>query len=128
MDFIETEGERNFNFWDIELQPESTPLVPNLPEALKHLAVSTGETLAEPELKTGRTKLNVHLLNFRKSMDKQVVMIYYNELLTGEQREYELAPNSNQVCHFEFDQYGTSTVCIVCKSGETDVIVSPGEE
>lgn len=128
VDFIETEKERNFNFWDIELQPEATPLVPNLPEALKHLAVSTSETLAEPELKTGRTKLNVHLLNFRKSMDKETVMIYYNELLTGNQREYKLIPDSNQVCHFEFDQYGTSPVWIVYNSSGSNVIISPGEE
>lgn len=128
VDFIETESERAFNFWDIELYPGAIPTIPELPEALKNLPLSTNATLAEPELKIGKTKLNIHLLHFRKGMDENSVLIYFNELLSGNQRSHESNPDSNQSYHFEFDQYGTLPIDIIYNNTGSSLIVSPGEE
>lgn len=128
IDYIEANVERAFNFWDIELTPNARPKIPELPKTWKDLPVSSAKTLAEADLKIGKTKINVHLLNFREGMDQSEMMIYFNELITGEQRSYESQPDSNQVYHFEFDQYGTAPVNIVYNYQGQSVIVSPGEE
>ena len=41
IDYIEADGERAFNFWDIELTPNARPITPPLPEGLKNLPYST---------------------------------------------------------------------------------------
>ena len=128
IDYIETEKERGFNFWGIDLTSSTRSMTPELPETLKNIPLSTAESLPEPDLKSGKTKLNIHLLNFREGMDQNEMMIYYNELITGKQRSQECWPDSNQICHFEFDQYGTAPVNIVYNYRGRSIIVSPGEE
>lgn len=128
IDYIEAEGEGAFNFWDIELTPQAPPIAPTLPENLKSIPFSTADSLPVPDLKIGKTKINIHLLNFREGMDQEEIMVYFNELITGEQRLYESLPDSNRIYHFEFDQYGTATINIVYDFQGKSVIVSPGEE
>lgn len=128
IDYIEADVERAFNFWDIELTHNARPITPPLPEGLKNLPYSTAAALPEPDLKIGKTKINVHLLNFRKGMDQGEMMIFINELITGEQRSYESQPDSNQVYRFEFDQYGIAPISIVYNYRGQGIIVAPGEE
>lgn len=128
IDYIEADMERAFNFWDIELTPNAGPEIPELPKALKNLPLSTAHTLPEPDFTIGKTKLNVHLLNFREGMDQNEMTIYFNELITGKQRHYECEPDSNRVYSFEFDQYGTAPINIVYNYRGESIIVSPGEE
>lgn len=127
-DFIETQGERAFNIWDIELTSGARPQLPGLPEALKNLRLSTGDSLPLPDFTIGKTRLNVHLLNYREGMDKNEIAIYFNEFISGGQRTYENQPDSSLTSHFEFDQYGTTPVTIVYASKGTTVLVAPGEE
>lgn len=127
-DFIETQGERAFNIWDIELTPGARPQLPALPETLKNLRLSTSDSLPLPDFTIGKTRLNVHLLNHREGMDKNEIVIYFNEFISGGQRTYESLPDQSLTSHFEFGQYGTAPVTIVYNSKGTTLLVSPGEE
>jgi thiol-disulfide isomerase/thioredoxin len=129
VDFIECDDAGCFKIFDIDLTGKA--VYPEFPEGLpvdvKNAKYDVSGKLPEPILQVGETKLNVHLLGYRKGLGNTVNM-YVNSFFPDTQNEYEAKIDENTgTAQFVFQQYGTNMAYISFNTRGTGLYLSPGE-
>lgn len=130
VDLIESDCEDCFKIYGIQLREgaEVTDVTSSIPKELKDIRALTKTELPEPDLKVGKTKLNIHLLGYQKGIGKNMISLYIADYITGGQKELSAIPDENGNCQFEFEQYGANNSFLGTPFGSALLILAPGEE
>lgn len=129
IDLMEGADPGGWHIWDIELKKNAAPRNSGIPEAIRNQILTKTEKLSEPELIIGRSKVNVHLVGYRKEIGSSTVNLLLNSLLTSQREEYSAEIGEDGKLHFEFDQYGTAGIVIYGQLFHVGpMILAPGEE
>ncbi len=127
-DLIESECEDCFKIWGIDLTG-NVSYRNLLPADLK--AVETpqpGEQAAEPELKVGKTRVELFLHGSPEGYFPEQKTLYVANFLTGERVEWPVESLGNGRYAFESEQYGTAYATLFVDEARANMILSPGEQ
>lgn len=130
VDFVEGDRATCFNIYDVELGSDAFASKGSdlIPEELKRPTLKPDQGLPEPDWTMGRTKLNMHLVGYRKELGLESLRLWLADFLTANQKDYTAAIDTNGYCCFEFDQYGTNVGRFDTKYFDFTLVLCPGEE
>jgi thiol-disulfide isomerase/thioredoxin len=130
IDFIESDCDGCFKIYDIDLTGKAS--LPEYPEGLllelRNAQPDVSGPLPDAELKIGTTRINLHLLGYRKGMSNGKGSIYNLRFFPlGENEITFPIDEETGNATIEFEQYGT-TRSTVRVAGQSIIIIStPGE-
>ncbi|MDE5553665.1 MAG: thioredoxin, partial [Muribaculaceae bacterium] len=126
-DFIEGDGERAFQFWDVDLTRSTPPAYPEgLPAELKKEPRNV--SMPEPVFEIGETTVNIHLLNNRPVYKNDWSLLVNTMYGKQEQLPFKVDEEGNAV--IKFNQYGTAQLIPLYDNGNlsfSNLWVNPGE-
>lgn len=126
-DFIEGDGERAFQFWDVDLTRYNPPSYPEgLPAELKKEPVEA--FIPDPVFEIGETTINIHLLNNRPVYTNDWSLLINTMYGKQEQLPFKVDEEGNAV--IKFNQYGTAQLIFLYENGNlsfANAWVDPGE-
>ncbi|MDR1273198.1 MAG: thioredoxin [Odoribacteraceae bacterium] len=130
IDFIESDCDECFKLYDIDLTGKASPAgyPEGLPRELRDARPDMSGSLPEAELNIGTTRINLHLLGYRKGMSNGKGTIYNRHVFSPDEVETVFPIDEEGNASMEFEQYGTMRNLIFCASGLSfSFISSPGE-
>ncbi|MCC8018685.1 MAG: TlpA family protein disulfide reductase [Rikenellaceae bacterium] len=127
-DLIESDCDDCFKIWGIDLAGNAS-YKNLLPADLKAFEVpQPGEQTPEPELRVGKTRVEVILHGSPESYFPEQKVLYVANFLTGERSEWPVESLGNGRYVFESEQYGTAYAALFIDEARAKMILSPGEQ
>lgn len=128
IDFIESDCDRCFKIWDIDLTGKAGDYKAQLPDDILNYKLDSNYELPEPQFKTGKTKVTLYITGWKEGYDLNNTTLYVNNIFTGEQEMVEGKKESDGKYVFEAEMYSTS--CAYIRFGESyaNMILNPGED
>ena len=120
--YIEAEGvEGAFNFYHIDLSGKAGTTL--------KVPATHSDALPEIELKSGTSRLEVHLPCSLKGLQPVTVRLYVNDFFPPEQNEYSTVMDDNGVASFSFDHHGPARAILVVGHdfSYAYILIHPGE-
>jgi thiol-disulfide isomerase/thioredoxin len=130
IDFIESDCDDCFKIYGIDLTGKaSAPKYPEgLPQELYDVQTDMTESLPDAELKIGTTRINLHLLGYRKGMSGGNGTVYNTRFFPAEEVETSFSIDEETgTAAIEFEQYGTARSLIRAAWQSITVVSAPGE-
>ncbi|MDR0395251.1 MAG: TlpA family protein disulfide reductase [Tannerella sp.] len=131
IDFIESDCDDCFKIYGIDLTGKTPRPVPpkGLPQELRNTtAAGVPGPLPDAELKVGTTRVNLHLLGYRKGMTSGSCTMYNLRFFPQGQDETSVPIDEATGCaSVEFEQYGTMRSFIYVVGRSIAFVSSPGE-
>jgi thiol-disulfide isomerase/thioredoxin len=130
IDLIESDCDDCFKIYDIDLTGKaSRPEYPEgLPQELRNTPPDVPASLPEAELKIGTTRINLHLLGYRKGMGNGKGVIYNLRFFPSDEEEtFFPVDEETGSASIEFEQYGTMRSVIRAAGLSIPIVSAPGE-
>ncbi|MDR0421823.1 MAG: TlpA family protein disulfide reductase [Proteiniphilum sp.] len=130
IDFIESDCEECFKIYGIDLTGKASlsGYPEGLPRKLRNAAVDMSGPLPDAELTVGTTRVNLHLLGYRKGMTNGTCTMYNNRFFPRGQDETSVPVDwETGAASVEFEQYGTMSNFILVAGQSITFVTSPGE-
>ncbi len=129
IDFIESDCDNCFKIYGIDLTGKAaySEYPKGLPENVRNTKYNMSEPLPDASLEIGTTRINLHLLGYRKGMDNGKAMLTCARFFPSGEEEYEANIDENTgVATFEIEQYGTWMSMIRSAGQQISFVSSPG--
>ncbi|MDR2041693.1 MAG: TlpA family protein disulfide reductase [Tannerella sp.] len=130
IDFIESDCDGCFKIYGIDLtgKAPSSGYPEGLPQELRDAQTDLSAPLPDAELKIGTTRVNLHLLGYRKGMTNGTCTMYSARFFPlGQDEKVIPIDEDTGKASVEFEQYGTTRSSIHAAGHSISFVSSPGE-
>ena len=130
IDFIESDCEGCFKTYGLDLTGKATypDKVEGIPDEVINTKHDLSGSIPEAKLEIGTTRMNIHLLGYRKGIDSGKASLFGFRFFPYGRNEHETVIDENTgIATFEFEQYGTSTYSLRAAGQNISITTIPGE-
>ena len=98
-----------------------------LPEEVINMKHDMSGSLPEAPFEIGTSRINIHLLSYKKGMINEEVLLRYTRFFPSAENDLKALIDENTgIATFEFEQYGTSRSQIYVAGQNISLITAPG--